>query len=67
VFVLTDTKFKWLEKYCSDDIASKQAATNMLHIPCGLLRGALANLGVTSVVTADFNNLPTVTFNVRIK
>ena len=67
VFVLTDSRFKWLEKYSSDDIVSKQAAARMLNIPCGLLRGALANLGMTAIVNADFNNLPACTFNIRIK
>lgn len=35
VFVLSDLRFKWLEKYSSDDIDSKQAAERMLHFPCG--------------------------------
>jgi hypothetical protein len=67
VFVLTDSKFKWLEKYSSDDISSKQAASKMLHIPCGIISGALANLGLPAIVNADFNNLPSCTFNIRIK
>lgn len=67
MFVLTDSRFKWLEKYSSDDIASKQAAAKMLNIPCGLLRGALHNLGITAIVNADFNNLPACTFNIRVK
>jgi len=67
VFVLTDSKFKWLEKYAgADDIASKQAAARMLHFPCGILKGALANLGIAAIVNADFNVLPGVTFNIRI-
>ena len=66
VFVLSDFKFKWLERYSlSDDMTSKQAAAKLLHFPCGILRGALANLGITAVVNADFNTLPAVTFNVR--
>ena len=65
--MLTDSKFRWLEKYSSDDIASKQAAVRMLHIPCGILRGALANFGVLAIVNADFNNLPACTFNIRVK
>jgi hypothetical protein len=67
VFVLTDLRFKWLEKYSSDDIASKQAAAKMLNVPCGIIRGALANLGLLAIVNADFNNLPACTFNIRIK
>jgi len=67
VFVLSDLKFKWLERYTSDDIVSKQAAARMLHFPCGILRGALANLGVFTIINADFNTLPACTFNIRIK
>ncbi|RYG67989.1 hypothetical protein EON64_06185 [archaeon] len=67
VFVLTDLKFKWLEKYSSDDIASKQIAAQMLQIPCGMIRGALADMGVLATVNADFNNMPAVTFNIRVK
>lgn len=67
VFVLSDSRFKWLERYSSDDIASKQAAARMLNFPCGMMRGALANLGVLAIVNADFNTLPGCTFNIRIK
>lgn len=60
-------KFKWLERYSSDDIESKQSAERMLHFPCGMIRGALANLGVLAMVNADFNTLPACTFNIRVK
>jgi trafficking protein particle complex subunit 6 len=67
VFVLSDYKFKWLDRYASDDIISKQAASRLLHFPCGILRGALANLGLSSIVAAEFNTLPSCTFTIRIK
>ena len=67
IYVLSDFKFKWLDRYASDDIATKQAASNMLHFPCGILRGALANLGMSSIVNADFNSLPGCTFNIRMR
>jgi trafficking protein particle complex subunit 6 len=67
VFVLSDFKFKWLDRYASDDIVSKQAAARMLHFPCGILRGALANLGLSSIVVAEFVALPACTFNIKIK
>lgn len=68
VFVLSDFKFKWLEKYVLDDMSSTSAATKMLYIPCGILRGALANLGLLSRVSADpiFSNPPGCTFNIKI-
>jgi trafficking protein particle complex subunit 6 len=65
--VLSDYKFKWLDRYASDDIVSKQAASRLLHFPCGILRGALANLGLSSIVAAEFNALPSCTFTIRIK
>jgi hypothetical protein len=65
VFVLSDFRFRWLERYSSDDAQSKQAAARLLHFPCGLLRGALANLGIAAIVTADFAQLPGVQFNIR--
>jgi hypothetical protein len=60
-------KFKWLERYSSDDVVSKQAAAELLHFPSGMLRGAFANLGVLTIVNADFTTLPACTFNIRIK
>lgn len=67
VFVLSDFKFKWLEKYASDDAVSKETAARMLHFPCGILRGALANMGLASIVVAEFTTLPACTFNIKIK
>lgn len=65
--MLSDFKFKWLEKYASDDAVSKETAARMLHFPCGILRGALANLGLSSIVVAEFTSLPACTFNIKIK
>ena len=67
VFVLSDLKFKWLDRYVADDSTSRRAASNMLHFPCGIVRGALANLGVTSIVNADVNDLPACSFSIRVK
>lgn len=39
----------------------------MLHFPCGIIRGALANLGLVAIVNADFNTLPSCSFNIRVK
>jgi hypothetical protein len=65
VFFLFDNSFRWLEKHASNDEATKEAAAMLLHLPCGILRGALANLGMTVVVNADFVNLPSVTFHIK--
>ena len=66
VFVLSDNKFRWLDRYANDDVSSKQIAAKMLHFPCGILRGALANLGLSVIVNADFTTLPGCTFNIRV-
>lgn len=67
VFVLSDNSFKWIEKYSNDDMNAMQAAVRLLYFPCGIIRGCLANLGYSAVVHADFNILPSCTFNIRIK
>jgi hypothetical protein len=37
-----------------------------LWFPCGLIRGALANLGVVSIVIAETSTLPQCTFQIKI-
>lgn len=34
---------------------------------CGLLRGALANLGIVSLVTAEIQPMPAVKFHIEVK
>ncbi|KAL8166625.1 hypothetical protein V2J09_008124 [Rumex salicifolius] len=36
-----------------------QAASMHLYFPCGIIRGALTNLGISCAVSADISNLPT--------
>jgi hypothetical protein len=60
VFVLHDNSFSWCVTAEVDyqDDASVDEAKRLLIVPCGLLRGALANLGVISSVRAEFTALP---------
>jgi hypothetical protein len=59
VYVLQDYQFRWLIRFSStDDETSKREAMRYLIFPCGLIRGALANLGVTAVVNADISTVP---------
>ncbi len=67
MFVLSDTNFRWVSRYASNDPATCEAAERLLHFPCGLLRGLLANLGYRTLVTVDFTELPACTFNIKIK
>lgn len=46
-------------------------AIKILALPCGLIRGALSNLGIAAVVSCDFmddgKNMNSCSFNVKIK
>ncbi|KAE8010113.1 hypothetical protein FH972_006506 [Carpinus fangiana] len=44
-----------------------QATSMHLYFPCGIIRGALSNLGIPCAVSADISNLPACSFVVRIK
>eukprot|EP00262_Sarcandra_glabra_P003094 TRINITY_DN1354_c0_g1_i1.p1 TRINITY_DN1354_c0_g1~~TRINITY_DN1354_c0_g1_i1.p1 ORF type:complete len:180 (+),score=18.23 TRINITY_DN1354_c0_g1_i1:157-696(+) len=49
------------------DAKATQAASMHLYFPCGIIRGALTNLGIPCAVSADISNLPACSFVVRIK
>ncbi|KAH8091936.1 hypothetical protein JL720_5509 [Aureococcus anophagefferens] len=38
-----------------------------VFFPCGVLRGALANLGIVATVTAEYGTLPSCSFSIRIQ
>ncbi|KAK8532124.1 hypothetical protein V6N13_131467 [Hibiscus sabdariffa] len=79
-FVLQDNRFRWLttmsieqppENGTSEElsIAADNKALQSMHLyfPCGIIRGALSNLGIPCAVSADISNLPACSFVVRIK
>lgn len=55
VFVLRDADFVWLARHSGPTPDFTLAATQLLNFPCGVIRGALENLGIIAVVSADFN------------
>uniref|UniRef100_A0A2P2M4L8 Trafficking protein particle complex subunit 6B n=1 Tax=Rhizophora mucronata TaxID=61149 RepID=A0A2P2M4L8_RHIMU len=73
-FVLQDNRFRWLARMSGDTsmensglpqdpsaLAENKAAQAMsmhLYFPCGIIRGALSNLGIPCAVSADISNLP---------
>ncbi|KAF9670026.1 hypothetical protein SADUNF_Sadunf13G0025700 [Salix dunnii] len=67
-FVLQDNKFRWLSRISGDpsvdngtqDPESKvaQAMSMYLYFPCGIIRGALSNLGIPCAVSADISSHP---------
>ena len=65
-FVLQDVKFKLLTRL-SGAGDTKAAAMPYLGYTCGMLRGALANLGIACTVTPDIVAIPTCTFTIKIK
>jgi len=71
VFVLKDLDFKWLKRLPGDVGIARIMAIKMLAFPCGLIRGALANLDIASVVSCDFLNdgvnMASCSFNLKLK
>ncbi|KAA8536931.1 hypothetical protein F0562_029409 [Nyssa sinensis] len=73
-FVLQDNRFRWLARMSvdpsSENSSSPQDPSTMaenkaaqavgmhLYFPCGIIRGALSNLGIPCAVSADISNLP---------
>ncbi|KAI9140790.1 transport protein particle component [Paraphysoderma sedebokerense] len=66
VYVVQDNNFRWFSRMSSDvnEIETNRAVIPYLWFPCGLIRGALANLGVSSVVMAETSTLPQCMFYV---
>ncbi|KAB1994760.1 hypothetical protein ES319_D13G119600v1 [Gossypium barbadense] len=79
-FVLQDNCFCWLTRMSIDQspengtseelsiMADNKVMQSMhLYFPCGIIRGALSNLGIPCAVSADISNLPACSFVIRIK
>ena len=71
VFVLKDLELKWLTRFPVGSETSRVMAIRFLAFPCGVLRGALANLGIPAVVSCDFladgQNIAACSFNIKVK
>ncbi|CAN1838143.1 Trafficking protein particle complex subunit 6B, partial [Linum perenne] len=71
-FVLQDNRFRWLGRMSLDSTSdgvpqdpaalaedkTAQAMSMYLYFPCGIIRGALSNLGIPCAVSADISALP---------
>ncbi|RKP00546.1 hypothetical protein CXG81DRAFT_315, partial [Caulochytrium protostelioides] len=68
VYVWSDHHFRWFRSFASvqgaADTSNKTAP--YLAYPCGLVRGALANLGVAGTVAAEAVHVPHVTFQMKV-
>jgi hypothetical protein len=71
VFVLKDLELKWLTRFPVGSEKARVMAIRFLAFPCGVLRGALANLGIPAVVSCDFladgQNIAACSFNIKVK
>ena len=66
VYVLQDNQFRHLRKVAQGRQFLEDAA-KFVVFTCGLVRGSLANLGVTSVVTAEIGSIPAVKFQIEVQ
>ncbi|CAO0789579.1 unnamed protein product [Mucor circinelloides] len=68
VYVLQDNGFRWFMRMSTDVGGADSAKKAMPYVwfPCGIIRGALASLGVPTVVVAETSNLPQCTFQIKI-
>ncbi|CAB4036854.1 Hypothetical predicted protein [Paramuricea clavata] len=66
VFVLQDNRFRLLTQI-SDTEEFIVPAAKYLSLPCGLIRGALANLGIPSIVGAEITTMPMCKFTINIQ
>ncbi|CAC5408869.1 trafficking protein particle complex subunit 6b-like [Mytilus californianus] len=66
VYVLQDNKFRFLTQL-SNGKQYMDYAPKLLALPCGLMRGALANLGINSIVTAEVTAMPACKFQIQIQ
>lgn len=72
VYVLQDFQFKWLQQFSASTIEeTNEKFLPYLVFPCGIIRGALFNLGLDATVNADKGtgnpNCPSCLFNIKVK
>ena len=65
VYVLTDSQFRFL-RFISTSEQFTAECHPFLAIPCGIIRGALNNIGITSSVSSEIVKPPQVKFTVTI-
>ncbi|KAH9523061.1 Trafficking protein particle complex subunit 6B [Bulinus truncatus] len=66
VYVLQDNKFKFLVQMSSGK-QYMESAPKYLAFPCGMIRGALSNLGINCIVTAEVSAMPACKFQIQIQ
>ncbi|KAE8741369.1 hypothetical protein FOCC_FOCC013068 [Frankliniella occidentalis] len=66
VYVLHDCAFRFLSKLSSGR-QYLESAPKYVAFTCGLIRGALANLGIKCLVTAEVQNMPGCKFHIQVQ
>ncbi|KAK9497496.1 hypothetical protein O3M35_004206 [Rhynocoris fuscipes] len=66
VYVLQDNSFRFMNKI-STGIQFLDVAPMYIAFTSGLLRGALANLGIKCQVTAEVQTMPTCKFHIQVQ
>ncbi|GAA5952107.1 hypothetical protein JCM3765_005195 [Sporobolomyces pararoseus] len=69
VYVLLDNRLRFLERVSSNGGGDKDQVERwvkfLLKFPEGVIRGALANLGIQVTVTSEASNLPQASFQIK--
>lgn len=66
VYVLTDNAFRPFSRMSTEaGGGAVQRAEPFLWFPCGVVRGALAAMGVNATVQAETNELPGAVFQIK--
>ncbi|XP_067012785.1 trafficking protein particle complex subunit 6b [Anabrus simplex] len=66
VYVLQDNAFRFLTRL-SNSRQYLEMAPKYVAFTCGLIRGALANLGINSMVTAEVQSMPACKFHIQVQ
>lgn len=66
LYEIEDPSFRMLEHLRPDD-TNKDVVATYLHMPCGLLRGALHSFGVLASVSADTPGNQSCVFTIRVR
>ena len=64
VYVLQDNEFRFL-KWLSNSKQYLDVAPRYISFTCGIIRGGLANLGISCLVTAEVQVMPVCKFHVQ--
>ncbi|RPA83822.1 transport protein particle component [Ascobolus immersus RN42] len=64
-YVVTDNRFKVFERMSTERGVGVVDQAQYLWFPCGIIRGALANLGIEATVHAETTEMPIAVFKIE--